>query len=286
MKTLEPIFQNKIAQPTATITWCWLIERIDGVKLGFTSFDLSFNINGVTYEAATGFAPSANSSESGFKQNDSQSLNGILSSDQISDEDLLRGLYQYAKITCFQVDVTNLPPSLDNYPPKYLEVYQGFLGKTTQSDRGFTIEVRKIDNLLETEIGKTTSKKCSHTLGDENCQANIAAFTTQQSVQSVVNQHTLIIGGSYEDGKYNRGKIVFINGANQGIQRDISHNIGNQFVLFQPYPLPMNPSEIVKISEGCDKTVYTCFAKFNNLINGDHEPHIPTQDQANNNPGS
>ncbi|MGK7917525.1 MAG: DUF2163 domain-containing protein [Prochloraceae cyanobacterium] len=286
MKTLDLTFQNTIALPTATITWCWLIERIDGLKLGFTSFDLSFTIDGVTYEPATGFAPSADSSEEGFKQNDSQSLNGILSSDQISDEDLLAGLYQYAKITCFQVDVTNLPSSLADQSPKYLEVYQGFLGKTTQSDRGFTIEVRKIDNLLETEIGKTTSKKCSHTLGDENCQANIAAFTTQQSIQSVVNQHTLIIGGSYEDGKYNRGKIVFVNGANKDIVRDISYNIGNTFVLFQPYPLAINSTELVKISEGCDKTVYTCFAKFNNLINGDHEPHIPTQDQANNNPGS
>ena len=286
MKTLDPTFQNQIAQPSSTITWCWLIDRIDGVKLGFTSFDLSFTINGVTYEPVTGFAPSADSSEEGFKQNDSQSLNGILSSDQISDEDLLGGLYQYAKITCFQVDVTNLPNSLADQPPKYLEVYQGFLGKTTQSDRGFTIEVRKIDNLLETEIGKTTSKKCSHTLGDENCQANIAAFTTQQSILSVTSQYKINITGTYPDNYYDKGKIFFVTGANAGITRDISYNLGNQFVLFQPFPLKIETTDTVKISAGCDKTVYTCFSKFNNLINGDHEPHIPTQDQANHNPGS
>ncbi|MEM9275089.1 MAG: DUF2163 domain-containing protein [Cyanobacteria bacterium P01_F01_bin.143] len=286
MKTLDPTFQNQIAQPTSTITWCWLIERIDGVKLGFTSFDLSLTIDGVTYEPATGFAPSADSSDEGFKQSDSQSLNGILSSEQISDQDLIAGVYQYAKITCFQVDVTNLPATLARLPPNFLEVYKGFLGKVTQSDRGFTIEVRKIDNLLETEIGKTTSKKCGHELGDENCQANIAAFTTVTTVNSVINQYTLVLGGTFADGQFNRGKIEFTTGANQGIVRDISSNTGSTFVMFQPFPSAINPGESVKISEGCDKTLYTCFVKFNNVINGDHEPHIPTQDQANNNPGS
>ena len=52
-----------------------------------------------------------------------QSLAGILSSDQISDRDLLAHKYHYAKITCFQIDVTNLPTSLADLPPKYLEIY-------------------------------------------------------------------------------------------------------------------------------------------------------------------
>ena len=185
MKTLEPIFQNAIAQKVTTIAWCWLIERLDGVKLGFTSFDLPLPIDGVSYEPTTGFAPSADSTSEGFEQNDSQSLAGILSSDQISDRDLLAHKYYYAKITRFQVDVTNLPASLEDLPPKYLEVYQGFLGKVTPSDRGFSIEVRKIDYLLETEIGKTSSKKCGHTLGDSNCKVNLSNYTQNSAIASI-----------------------------------------------------------------------------------------------------
>ncbi|MGK7898099.1 MAG: DUF2460 domain-containing protein, partial [Xenococcus sp. (in: cyanobacteria)] len=43
---------------------------------------------GIVYEPTIGFAPSADSSEVGFKQSDSQSLNVILSSERISDNDL------------------------------------------------------------------------------------------------------------------------------------------------------------------------------------------------------
>ena len=66
---------------------------------------------------------SADSTSEVFEQNDFQSLAEILSSDQISDQDLLAHRYYYAKITCFQVDVTNLPTSLADLPPKYLEIY-------------------------------------------------------------------------------------------------------------------------------------------------------------------
>ncbi|MGK7895418.1 MAG: DUF2163 domain-containing protein [Xenococcus sp. (in: cyanobacteria)] len=128
MKTLDPTFQEAIALSTTTITWCWLIERVDGVKLGFTSFDLPLTIDGIVYEPTIGFAPSADSSEVGFKQSDSQSLKGILSSERISDSDLLAGVYQYAQIRCFHVDVTNLPDSLLTLTPKFLEVYKGYLG--------------------------------------------------------------------------------------------------------------------------------------------------------------
>ncbi|MGK7895278.1 MAG: DUF2163 domain-containing protein, partial [Xenococcus sp. (in: cyanobacteria)] len=59
MKILDPAFQEAISLPITTITWCWLIERLDGVKLGFTSFDLPLTIDGIVYEPTIGFAPSA-----------------------------------------------------------------------------------------------------------------------------------------------------------------------------------------------------------------------------------
>ena len=286
MKTLDPTFQNTITQKVTTIAWCWLIERLDGVKLGFTSFDLPLPIGGISYEPTTGFAPSADSTSEGFEQNDSQSLAGILSSDQISDRDLLAHKYHYAKITCFQCDVTDLPASLADLPPKYLEVYQGFLGKVTQSDRGFSIEVRKIDYLLETEIGKTTSKKCGHQLGDSNCKINLSNYTQNSAISSINSNFDFIINGNYADGIFNRGWIKFTAGANAGLTRDISYNNGGQIVTFQPFPHQINIGDSVEVVQGCDKTLYTCVTKFQNLVNGDHEPHIPTTDQAQNNPGA
>ena len=54
-----------------------------------------------------------------------QSLAGILNSDQISDQDLLAHKYHYAKITCFQIDVTNLPTSRGRFATK---IFRNLLG--------------------------------------------------------------------------------------------------------------------------------------------------------------
>ncbi len=127
-----------------------------------------------------------------------------------------------------------------------------------QSDHGFSIEVRKIDYLLETEIGKTTSKKCGHQLGDSNCKVNLSNYTQNSAISSINSNFDFIINGTYADGIFNRGWIKFTAGANAGLTRDISYNNGGQIVTFQPFPHQINIGDSVEVVQGCDKTLYTC----------------------------
>ena len=283
MKTLDSTFQNALTNKTTTLAWCWLIQRQDGVNLGFTSFDLPLFIDGVIYSAATGFNPSAISTTEGLERNDNQNLQSILSSNSITETDLLGGKYNYAKITCFLVDVTNLPTSLTESPPKFLHLYEGILGKIKKSDRTFEIEVRGLDHKLENKLGELTSKFCRYQFGGFGCGVDLSSYTFSQAITAVSNQYTFTIDGSIPNGSLDRGKLTFASGANNTLEADIAYYSANQIVLFQPLPYPIEVGDTVTVIQGCAKTLFAC-AKYNNVINFGGEPHIPLTDKALNMP--
>ena len=283
MKTLDSNFQTALTSETTTLAWCWLIQRQDGINLGFTSFDLPLSIDGVTYSAATGFTPSAWATSEGLAQNDNQNLKSIISSDAISEEDLLAGKYNYASITCFIVDVTNLPTSLIENPPKFLHLYSGILGKIKKSDRHFEIEVRGLDHKLENKLGELTSKFCRYQLGEFGCQLDLTPYTYTQAITGVSNQYTFTIDGVIPDGSLDRGQLTFISGLNAGSSADIAYYSSNQIVLFQPMPYQIQVGDLMTVIQGCAKTLLAC-AKYNNVINFGGEPHVPLTDKALNMP--
>ena len=283
MKTLDSNFQTALTSETTTLAWCWLIQRQDGTTLGFTSFDLPLSIDGVTYSAATGFTPSAWATSEGLAQNDNQNLKSIISSDAISEEDLLAGKYNYASITCFIVDVTNLPTSLIENPPKFLHLYSGILGKIKKSDRYFEIEVRGLDHKLENKLGELTSKFCRYQLGGFGCQLDLTPYTYTQAITGVSNQYTFTIDGVIPDGSLDRGQLTFISGLNAGRSADIAYYSSNQIVLFQPMPYQIQVGDLMTVIQGCAKTLLAC-AKYNNVINFGGEPHVPLTDKALNMP--
>ena len=283
MKTLDSNFKTALANETTTLAWCWLIQRQDGTTIGFTSFDLPLSIDGVSYSAATGFTPSAVATSEGLAQNDNQNLKSILSSDAISETDLLAGKYNYGRITCFIVDVTNLPTSVSEDPPKFLHLYSGILGKIKKSERNFEIEVRGLDHKLENKLGELTSKFCRYQFGGFGCGVNLSPYTYTQAITGVSNQYTFTIDGNLADSSLDRGKLTFLTGANAGISADIASNWASQVVLFQPLPYTIAVGDTVTVVQGCAKTLLAC-AKYNNVINFGGEPHVPLTDKALNMP--
>lgn len=286
MKILDPLLSAALAAESSVIAWCWLIERKDGLALGFTSFDLMLAIDGVPYEPFTGFTPSADSNSEGLQGNNSQDLEGLLTSEQVSYFDLLAGLYDEGRITCFLVDVTNLPLSLETEPPQHLTLYRRYIARTIQSDLGFRFELRDDDwQLQEAKLGKQTSKFCGYDLGDARCRVDLSAYTFTQTITNVTNRYQFESSGSFTPGQFDRGKITFTTGANTGVSRDIStFSTGNQITLWQPVPSSIAIGDEVVLIQGCGKTLYDCVVRYNNAVNSDSEPHIPTVDQAINTP--
>ena len=282
MKNLDAAFQNALSQEVTTVAWCWLIERQDGVQLGFTSFDLPLIIGENIYQPQ-GFNPSAVTTTEGTERNDGQSLKSFLSDDRIKAADILAGLYDFAVITCFIVDVINLPDSIWQTPAKCLIPYSGTLGKAKYSDRAFEFEVRGLDHKLENKLGRATSKFCRYNLGDEDCTVNLTPYTFNQTITAVTNYYTFTIDGTIPDNKLRYGKLTFTSGNNNGFKADISNYTSNQITLTKPMPFPIEIGNTVTVVYGCDKTMLAC-AIYDNIINFGGEPDIPLTNKALNMP--
>lgn len=281
MKILNASFQTALSAESSAIAWCWLIERSDGIKLGFTSFDLILPIDSVPYEPFTGFTPTADSNSQGLEKNNSQELYGLFSSEQVSAADLLSGKFDKAIVTCFLVDVTDLPNTLNDSPASFLLVSQRQVKGISQSDLGFNLQTRDDDWKLEASIGKQTSKFCSHNLGDANCRVDLTNYTFTETVTNAANRYQFEISGSFTPGQFDRGKITFVTGGNALISRDVAKfETGNKIALWQPLPYAIAIGDEVAITQGCGKTLFDCITRYNNAINHGGEPHIPTTDQA------
>ena len=285
MKSLDPQFQSALAAESTCIAYCWLIDRTDNVRVAFTSLDLTFDIGTVTFYPYTGFTPTSDRNAEGLEKNNSQDLQGLLTSEQIGSEELIAGVYDGARVTCFLVDVTNLPFSIiAPGPPKLLTLYQRYIKMSSQTDLGFTLELRDDDYLLENKLGKQTSKFCEHNLGDAGCGVDLTPYTFSSTVEDVTSSYQFQLGGSFTPGQFDRGKITFNTGNNATVVRDIKSNEGNNFTLWQPLPFAIDFGDEVTIVQGCGKTLFDCVTRYNNAVNSDSEPHIPTTDQAINTP--
>lgn len=279
MKNLDSVFKESLTKTSTSLCWCWLITRIDGVQLGFTSLDLPFTIDGVSYLPYTGFDPGAAQSSADLNSIDSQQLKGLLGPSGISSGDLASGIYEYASVRRFLVDYTNLPSSLSLNPPKHLELPQGHLAESKRNSLGYEIKVKDDLSFLDNQIGETTSKTCRANLGDDRCRVDLAPFTHSLNITAVESKRVFSVDGGLPDKYFDRGRLTFISGANDRIHRDIGFYFGGKIVLSPvPAPFEIAVGDIVTAVAGCAKTKLACITKFRNFRNFVGEPDVPTTD--------
>ena len=281
VKILDPTFIESITKTSTTLCWCWLITRIDGLVLGFTSLDVPFVIDGVTYQPYTGFDPGAAQQSADTNKTDSQQLKGILDQSGISKEDLQSGIYEYAKVRRFLVDYENLPSSLSLDPPKHLELPAGHLAESKRNSLGYEIKVKDDLSYLDNQIGETTSKTCRANLGDDRCRVDLAPFTHNLTITAVESKRVFSVSGGLADKYFDRGRLQFTSGLNQGLYLDIGFYLDNKIIL-SPVPAPFEVAvgDTVTAIAGCAKTKLACVAKFQNFQNFVGEPDVPTTDLA------
>ena len=185
MLNLSAGLVSQIASTTQTLAWCWKITRKDNVVLRVTSHDRDLVMDG-TYLALAGYVPSAVDTELGWNSQN-QNLQAILDTPAITETDLDRGLYDYARIECFLVNYLDLPSTLTENPAKRVIVYRAILGKLTRTNIRYSFEARGFESLLNNKIGSVTSKLCRARLGDSRCGVNMGSYTYNLSVASVTS---------------------------------------------------------------------------------------------------
>ncbi|HEX8528200.1 DUF2163 domain-containing protein [Allosphingosinicella sp.] len=266
-----------IGKELATIAFCWLLERPDGVALGFTSHDRDLAIEGLLYRAAPGMLPSSISTSDGFDV-DSLDVEGSLTSDAITAEDLAAGRWDGAALTIFMADWQDPGGST-------IAVARGELGGVSIRGKAFEAELRGPTSLLEVPVVEQTSPECRASLGDKRCRVDMAGRVRVTRIAAIVGEAVIDVESAAPGNAYGYGHLRWLTGANSGLESPMLRSDGTRLTLREPPHLAAAAGDLVEISEGCDRSLATCSARFGNAANFRGEPHLPGLDLLTRYPG-
>lgn len=267
-----------VTKALATVALCWRLERRDGLALGFTSHDRDLSIDGLAYRAAPGMLPSSVTLSDGFDA-DSLDVEGALTSDAITAEDLKVGRWDGAALSVFMVD-WEAPEG------ERLGIARGELGEVSIRGEGFAAELRGPTALLERAAVEQTSPECRAQLGDRRCRIDLAPRTRLTRIVDIIDEVTIVVADAAADNAYGYGRLRWLSGANSGLSSPIRASQDMRLTLREAPPRAPTIGELVEISEGCDKRLATCSGRFGNAVNFRGEPHLPGTDLLTRFPGA
>ena len=277
MRVLEPGLRAHLDGTCTTLCYCWRVIRADNTVLGFTDHDEPLIFNGITFEALAGFQSSAAEAKLGLNV-DTQEIVGALSSEMITEDDLIAGRYDNAKVEIWLVNWSNVTER------EYLR--QGFLGEISREDNRFTAEFRSLTNLLDQTKGRRFMSLCDTVLGDTLCAVSLSASQYFANGAISVTRSRLIYQasglGGFADNWFARGRLLWTSGKNTNLAVELSGNraeSGSSVIqLWKPMPFDVSVGDTFKVTAGCDKSFATCKSKFSNHLNFRGFPHMPGND--------
>ncbi|APE27651.1 DUF2163 domain-containing protein [Aurantiacibacter gangjinensis] len=246
----------------------WRIIRKDGAMLAFTSHDRALVFDDITHLSAPGMLPSAIRRTAQLER-DTVEVDGVLSHDSITEDDLLQGRYADARISIGLVDWETLDRAT---------LFTGTLGNISAQDNAFSAELRSAKAALEEDFVPRTSPTCRASFCDADCRLNPAMFTAIATVVSVDPERNSVLFDGITASDCLHGDLWWIDGQHAGRRTRIIDLDGSSLVLEMPISGDIQPGTRAYVREGCDHTVATCAARFGNAVNFQGEPFLPGND--------
>ena len=277
MKALSPALQAHLDDGTTTLSWCWRISRTDGVTLGFTDHDRVLTFESTAFEPESGFAASEVRSGSDLSV-DAQDAEGVLTSDRITETDIIDGRWDNAGVDLWRVNWAD--------PSQRVLIRHGAVGQIRRGRMAFVAEVRSLAHVLGQTVGRTFQSSCDAALGDARCGVNLqaSAFKGSGAVMSLVRDRGFVASGlgSFAAGWFAAGTVEWTSGANVGRRAEVMmHEVAVSTVTITLLEMPVRAigfSDGFVIRAGCDKRLETCRDRFANALNFRGFPNIPGQD--------
>ncbi|MCC5993818.1 MAG: DUF2163 domain-containing protein [Rhodobacteraceae bacterium] len=277
MKQLDPALQAHLDEGTTTLAWCWRITRADGVAFGFTDHDRVLVFDGTEFEPESGFAASEIRAGSDLSV-DAQDAEGVLSSDRITETDILDGRWDAAEVELWRVNWAD--------PSQRVLMRRGAVGQIRRGRMAFVAEVRSLAHVLGQTVGRTFQAGCDAALGDARCGVNLdtADYLGNGAVVDLLRDRAFIASGlgGFEAGWFSFGTVEWTSGANSGRRAEmLAHDLVDSVAILTLLEAPVRAvteGDAFTIRAGCDKRIETCSAKFANTVNFRGFPHIPGQD--------
>ena len=166
MKALPPALQAHLDDGTTTLAWCWKITRADGVSFGFTDHDQPLAFGGTDFEPESGLSASEIRAGSDLSV-DSQDAEGALTSDRITETDILDGRWDNALVEVWRVNWAA--------PGQRVLIRRGAIGELRRGRLSFVAEVRSMAHVLGQTVGRVFQGTCDAALGDGRCRVDLDA---------------------------------------------------------------------------------------------------------------
>ena len=277
MKNLSPALQAHLDDGTTTLSWCWRISRIDGVALGFTDHDRALSFDGTDFEPESGFAASEIRAGSDLAV-DAQDATGVLSSDRITETDILDGRWDNAAVELWRVNWADTS--------QRVLLRRGAVGQIRRGRMAFVAEVRSLAHLLGQTVGRTFQAGCDAALGDARCGIDLenAIYKGTGVVSDLLRERAFMASGlaGFDAGWFTSGTLTWTTGANAGrITEVLAHGLDGSIATLTLLEAPVRAvaeGDGFIARAGCDKRIATCTAKFANVANFRGFPNIPGQD--------
>src|SRR5690625_1830574 len=164
MKSLSPALQAHLDEGTTTLAWCWRVTRADGVTFGFTDHDRTLSFDGTEFEPESGLTASEVRSGSDLSV-DAQDAEGVLTSDRITETDILDGRWDNAEVEVWRVNWADTSQSV--------MMRRGAIGQVRRGRMIFVAEVRSLAHVLQQTVGRVYQAHCDADLGDGRCRVDL-----------------------------------------------------------------------------------------------------------------
>ena len=277
MREIDPALQAKLDSGCTTLCRCWLVERADGERFGFTDHDRDLSFDGVTFLAGTGLDAAALQSSTGLSVDNSQAV-GALSSAGLLEDDIHGGRYDRAAVWQWYVDWTQVDLRV--------LMFRGYLGEIRRAEGAFEAELRGLSEDLNRTVGKSYLYQCPRTLGDDKCGFDTSTFgyAVDTTVVQTDGRKGIVISeyAGQQDGWFEHGQVKWTGGAWIGhvaqIKFDRVRNGARHIEFWLETPFEIGLNDPVRVMAGCDKQPDTCQLKFNNFLNYRGFPHMPGED--------
>lgn len=277
MRDISTTMAAALASGHTTFCRCWLLERNDGAKLGFTDHDRDLTFGGVTYEAHAGMTASAVNQTLALNV-DTLDVSGALQSTHLNEADLAAGLFDNAALTLYLVDWTN-PADRD-------VIFAGSIGEVSRGRTAFRAEMRGLAHALNQPRGRVYQRSCDADLGDGRCKVNLASGTWRGTgtVTGVSANYAFAAAGlgAYADAWFTGGLVTWTSGLNAGAKMEVKTHANTgaavAIELWETMAFDIAPGDGFTVTAGCDKSLATCRSRFGNVANYRGYPFIPGND--------
>ncbi len=277
MKSLSPALQAHLEAGTTTLAWCWRITRSDEVTFGFTDHDRTLTFDGTEFEPESGLTASELRSGSDLAV-DAQDAEGVLTSDRITETDILDGRWDNAAVEVWRVNWQEVT--------QRVLMRRGSIGEIRRGRISFVAEVRSMAHVLQQTVGRAFQATCDADLGDGRCRIDLdaSAYRASGVIFEVLRDRTFLASGlgAYAPGWFAGGTVTWSSGANAGRRAEVMlHDVADgavSLVLLEAPVRVLALGDAFILRAGCDKRLDTCRAKFANVANFRGFPHIPGQD--------